>query len=375
MAKDIYSEILHDKVDYIKALPSVTPIFQVSGFDAGSENFYARKSTPNGSELEMIFSKMESSKFSITVSTGMTAIFMCLNLLKPDSSVLISCKIYGCTYKLFQQYCNRHRIKLDILDLSDANTYKLITETYYDMCFFETPTNPFLNTITICGISAACKNKNKNCIIIVDNTWATPIYQKPLQHGADISLYSGTKYFGGHSDVMCGILTTDNEVLYKQLIDLRFYGGLSLPPYSSWLVRRSLQTFKLRIERQSETTKKILKELKNAPFIKKIYYPNVDGKQLTGYGGIIFVEVLDSLLPYYDQILKKLTLFGTGTGMACVTSMIAQPYTGSHAALTDLEKSQMGIKRNLLRLCFGLKSCEDLLEDLLYAFKNYNANN
>lgn len=368
MSKDIFSEILHEKFDYSNSLPSVTPIFQVSGFEVGSEDFYARKSTPNGTELELNFSKIEESKFAIVVSTGLTAIFMCLNLLKPNSSILMCSKIYGCTYKLFQKYCIQHNITLDIVDLSDSTTHHLAAKKWYDMCFFETPTNPFLDTISINNISMECKKKNKNCIIIVDNTWATPLYQKPIKHGADISLYSGTKYFGGHSDVMCGVLTTDNEDICQKLLDLRFYGGLTLPPYPAWLVRRSMQTFKLRIEYQSMITKKLSKKIECLPFVKKLYYPIIDGHQLMGYGGIIFIEVDDNTISQYDQIIKRLKFFGTGTGMACVTSMIAQPYTGSHASLTDTEKRSMGITKNLIRLCFGLENSEDLFNDLLQAF-------
>lgn len=137
---------------------------------------------------------------------------------------------------------------------------------------------------------------------------------------------------------MCGVLTTNSEDLNEKLLELRFYGGLNLSPYPAWLVRRSLQTFKLRIEHQSLTTKALSKKLIEVPFIKKIYYPNIDGHQLTGYGGIIFIEVDDSIVTHYDQILKRLRFFGTGTGMVCVTSMIAQPYTGSHASLTESEK-------------------------------------
>lgn len=267
-------------------------------------------------------------------------------------------------------YCQQHGIKLDILDLTNKNSYQEILKNKYDMCFFETPTNPFLYSIDILKVSNICKLNNKDCLIIVDNTWATPICQKPLDFEADIVVYSGTKYFSGHSDVMAGFLTTNKTELYEKLLELRFYGGFILVPFHAWLIRRSLQTFNIRIKQQHETTLKLIDKLKKCDFIRKIYYPTIDGKQLTNYGGIIFVEVDDQIVNNYSKILEKIKLFGTGTGMACVTSMIAQPYTGSHASLSEKEKSKMGITPNLIRLCFGLEDPEDLYEDLLNAFKN-----
>jgi cystathionine gamma-lyase/cystathionine gamma-lyase/homocysteine desulfhydrase len=183
-----------------------------------------------------------------------------------------------------------------------------------------------------------------------------------------LTVYSGTKYFGGHSDVMSGFITTNSDKYFEQLRNIRFYGGMILSPESAWLVRRSLQTFSVRIERQARTTEYLAKQLRRFSRIRKVYYPDIDGEQLTGYSGIIFIEVDDDILMRYSQILKELELFGTGTGMACVTSMIAQPCTGSHASLTDTERSAMGITPNLLRLCIGLEEPEDLLRELTRVF-------
>jgi|GEM_PF-6295562 len=248
-----YSTILHIKNEKEPGA-SVTPVYQVSGFEAGSEFFYTRKNNPNSEELENVIATLEGSKYALAVTTGMTAIYMCLNLLSPGASVLICSKIYGCSFKLFQLHCRKNKLNLEIIDLTVDSCQDDIYNKKYDMCFFETPTNPFLDTININSISEACKHSNPNCIIVVDNTWATMLFQKPLKHNADISLYSGTKYFGGHSDVMSGFITMDNDALYTQLKDIRFYGGMILSPESAWLVRRSLQTFKIRMEKQSQTT-------------------------------------------------------------------------------------------------------------------------
>lgn len=361
-----YSELLHHRSSCDNTNPSVTPIFQCSGFEVGSEMFYGRKNSPNAEELEDIFKNLDNANHALVVNSGMTTIFMCLNLLKPGAAVLLSCKIYGCTYKLFQQYCSQHQLILDILDLTNIDQLEITKK--YDMCFFETPTNPFLSTIDIKKVSDKCKNNNANCIVVVDNTWATPIFQLPLKWGADISLYSGSKYFSGHSDLLCGVIAINDNNIYQKLLSLRFYGGLILQPFSAWLLRRSLQTFHLRLCRQRETTLNIIDVLKKYKWIKKIYYPKIDEKQLVGYGGIIFIDITDDALANFNRNFDKFKLFGSGTGMACVTSMVAQPYFGSHASLSEEEKDAMNITPNLIRLCFGLEEPVLLLKDLQNVF-------
>ena len=237
------------------------------------------------------------------------------------------------------------------------------------MIFFETPTNPFLKTIDICKVKKYTKIKNKEALVVVDNTWATSLYQKPLQHGADISLHSATKYFSGHSDVMGGLILVNDDKLHEMLIDDRFYAGAILTPYHAWLMRRSIQTLGIRLDYQTKITKELSEFLKGIKQIKKVYYPNIDGKQLTNYGGILFFELQDSLSDKYAEFKKALRLFETGTGMACVTSMLAQPYTGSHASMNDKEKKGMGIGKGLIRLCFGLEDIEELKKDLLHGFE------
>jgi cystathionine gamma-lyase/cystathionine gamma-lyase/homocysteine desulfhydrase len=269
---------------------------------------------------------------------------------------------------LFQRYAARIGAHLAILDLTTAEGLKDLPANV-DMVIFETPTNPFLKDIDIHAVSRAVKQHNPQALVVVDNTWATPIFQKPLNFGADISLYSATKYFSGHSDVMGGLVLVNNETIYNRLLEGRFYSGTILTPNSAWLLRRSMQTFNLRMEKHSQTTASMLNYLRELPFIEHVYYPRIDGQQLTGYGGIVFVDIRPDLVPFYKTFTGALKWFGTGTGMACVTSMVAQPFSGSHASMTDQEKADMGIEKGLVRLCFGLEDLEDLKEDLLQAFE------
>lgn len=346
---------------------SVTPIYQCSAFTAGSPYFYSRKNNPNVSEFEEIVSILEGAKYALAVSTGMTALYAVLELLCPGDVLVINKDIYGCSYKLFQRVCQQRKITLIVLDCSCLKNLKRIPKNT-KMIIFETPTNPFLKTIDIQKVSKAIKAINSKAIVVVDNTWATPLFQKPLKHGADISIHSCTKYFSGHSDVMGGVILVNRDDLYEEIRNIRFYGGLILTPFSSWLLRRSVQTFGVRMKHHENTAKKLVNFLKKMKGVKRVYYPKIDRKQMFGYGGIIFFELREDLIKKYKAFTKALKLFGTGTGMACVTSMVAQPYTGSHASLTREEKKAMGLNESLVRLCFGLEDIEEIKNDIAQAF-------
>ena len=363
-----FTKILHLRVDNNGTAPAVTPIYQCSAFTADSPYFYSRKDNPNVAEFEKVIGVLEGAKHAMAVTCGMTAIYMSIEMMRSGETLVLNQHVYGCTFKLFQLLSKRRNFKLKILDLTvESNLKEIPTDTR--MVFFETPTNPFLKTINIRRVSDYVKSLNPDALVVVDNTWATPMFQHPLEHGADISLHSGTKYFSGHSDVMNGVLLTNNNELYEDLQRTRFYGGMVLSPESAWLVRRSMQTFELRLRYHQSVTIEMSEFLRTLPQVNNVYYPTVDGSQLTGYGGIIFFEFRDDLISKYEEFSQALKLFGTGTGMACVTSMVAKPYTGSHASMTAKEKEAIGLGENLVRLCFGLEASEDLKEDLILAFK------
>ncbi len=362
------TKALHARVDDKNANPAVTPLYQCSAFEADSPFFYTRKDNPNVAELEETVRILEDANFAVASACGMAAISMTLELLKPGETLVVDPYIYGCSYRLFQRISERLGIQLKTADFSSEKDLEQITaETR--MIFFETPTNPFLKTVDIKKVSERLKSLNPDGLVVVDNTWATPLFQHPLKHGADVSLHSGTKYFSGHSDVMSGMTLTNREDLAQDFRDTRFYGGAILAPHSAWLTRRSLQTLNLRLEKQQQVTKEMRDFLREQPQVTKVYYPNVDGKQLTGYGGILFFEFSNNLDKYYQKFIQSLKLFNTGTGMACVTSMVAQPFSGSHASMTCEEKEQIGLGENLVRLCFGLENPEDLKNDLTKALR------
>ena len=366
------TRLLHERIDITDTFPVVTPIFQNSAFEAHSPYFYTRKDNPNVVELEQVMRILEESEHAVCCSTGMAAIASVLQLLKPGDSLVVNRLIYGCSYKLFQRYCDQFQIALHLLDLSDSDGIAAIPDNV-SMVLFESPTNPFVNTLSIQRIATAAKSKNPNALVVVDNTWATPLYQQPLKWGADIALYSATKYFSGHSDVMGGVLTTNDAEIYTRLRDTRFYQGAVMDPNSAWLLRRSMQTFQIRMKAHAETTVIIRDWLSKHPGVVKVYYPEIDGEQLTGYATLLFFDLREDLIDAYPEFIKALRWFDTGTGMACVTSMIARPYTGSHASMADAEKATIGLTPQLVRLSIGLENTQDLIDDLSQAFEAIGA--
>lgn len=362
----IETKILHRRIDNQNVHPVITPLYQNSAFSARSPYFYTRKNNPNCEELEQVVSDLEGAEYAISTTTGMTAISLVLSLLRPMDHIVINRLLYGCSYKLFQRIAEQKNLTLNILDLTAPDQIEKIPRQT-KMVFFETPTNPFLRSINISAVVKETKRINPDSIVVVDNTWATPLHQKPLQLDADVSIYSLTKFFSGHSDVMGGMITTNRQDLSEFLRAQRFYTGGILDPHSAWLLRRSMYTFTLRM-REHERVVKIMGEFLNQlPQISRVYLPEIDDSQLMGYGCILFFELRDDLVDHYQSFTKALKLFDTGTGMACVTSTVAQPYTGSHASMTQEEKKDMGLGQNLVRLCFGMENIEDLQRDITQA--------
>lgn len=366
------TEALHFRINNAETHPVATPIYQNSAFTADSPYFYTRKSNPNNVEFEGALALLEKARHVISTTTGMSAIMLVLQQLHPGDHLVINQYIYGCSYKLFQRYTEHMGITLSIVDLSEPSGRENIPDNV-SMVIFETPTNPFLKTIPIKEVSDIARGKSPGALIVVDNTWATPLFQNPLDCGADISLASATKYISGHSDVMGGFIALNDDTLAEALLETRFYSGAILDPNSAWLLRRSLHTFPLRMREHVQTTQSLYHFLKTRDEIKIIYYPEKSTQQLRDYGGILFFQFSEEHQHSYAQFIQSLTLFDTGTGMACVSSMVAQPWSGSHASLCDSEKTAMGINTDLVRLCFGLENSQDLITDLETAFLSLSA--
>lgn len=361
------TRLLHRKVPVAGAHPNVTPLFQCSSFFADSEWFYTRKSNPNTDELEAAVRDIEGCSHSVAVATGMAALTMALRLLKPGDRLAANALIYGCSFRLFSDFCEHYGIHFDVLDFTDPAAVKAGLRPDTRMVIFETPTNPLLRTVPIEAIARIVHEANPSALVVVDNTWATPLFQKPLELGADLCVVSATKFFSGHSDVMGGLVTTNRADLAEEIRKVRFYSGAILDPHAAWLLRRSLQTFPLRMKQHAATFGEMAAHLRAHRNVREVHVPTVDGHQLKGYGGILFIELDPALEPAVGGFMDSLRLFERGTSMASVVSAVAQPWSGSHLSMTDDEKRRAGIGKTLVRLCFGLEDPADLKADLTQA--------
>ena len=346
---------------------TVTPLFQSAAFQSGSPYFYHRKDNPNVAELEAALAALEQSRHALAVTTGMAALSMVMGLLRAGDTLVCHNLMYGCSLKLFQQQVAERGVSLVVTDLADPHCLTTLPASTR-VVVFETPTNPFLRTVRIAAVATAAKRANANAVVVVDGTWATPLFQQPLRHGADVVVHSATKFMSGHSDVMGGVICTERDDLGAFFRERRFYHGANLDAHSAWLLCRSLKTFALRMGAHQATTTRLAALVQTFAVVERVDLPTIDGIQLRGYGGIIFVQLRSAWCDRYSDLVAALRLFDTGTGMAAVTSMIAQPYSGSHASLDDAEKEAIGLNRGLVRLCFGLEAEVDLAADLTQAF-------
>ncbi|MEK7469992.1 MAG: PLP-dependent transferase [Planctomycetota bacterium] len=361
------TRLLHRKVPVAGAHPNVTPLFQCSSFFSDSEWFYSRKSNPNVDELEAAVRDIEGCAHAVAVATGMAALTMALRLLKPGDRLAANALIYGCSYRLFADFCAHYGIGFDVLDFTDPAAVSAGIRPGTRMVIFETPTNPLLRTVPIEAVAREVRAAAPGALVVVDNTWATPLFQKPLALGADLCVVSATKFFSGHSDVMGGLVTTDRADLAEEIRKIRFYSGSNLDPHSAWLLRRSLQTFPIRMRAHAATFGEMAAHLRSHPRVRRVYVPEVDGRQLASYGGILFIELDPALEPAVEAFMDSLKLFERGTSMASVVSAVAQPWSGSHLSMTAEEKLGAGIGKTLVRLCFGLEDPADLKADLTQA--------
>ena len=359
--------LIREKIDIRDAKPISTPIFQTSAFRSGDANFYTRNTNPNFQELESVLAKLDSANNSVVVSSGMAAISSVLHLLVPGQKIVAGVLMYGCTYRLIQDYCKHLKIDVVFTDLSNISSIDPYISDSVDMVFFETPTNPFLKTVDINLVSSLFKKENADCIIVVDNTWATPLFQKPLTCGADIVVYSGSKFFSGHSDVIIGAVTLNDDSVYEKIKKFRFYHGAVPDPFAAWLTRRGLQTLDVRLERHVRSTQKIINYLESHDCVSQIYFPQID-KQLTNYGCLLFFQLKNATKVGVTNFMNNLRLFDQGTSMASVSSSVACPYYGSHLSMSDTEKKSIGLTENIIRLSIGLEDVDDLINDLKLSF-------
>lgn len=324
---------------------------QSTGFD------YSRTKNPTRALLEEGFAELEAGDAAFACSSGMAAIRLVLSLFRPGDGILAPEDLYGGTYRLLEQYRKQYGIPVDYLTFSDPDEVEhAITDTTKAL-FIESPTNPLMQEIDIEVYAKIAKQHG--LLLIVDNTFYTPILQKPITLGADIVIHSATKYIGGHNDVLAGLVVAKGEALCTQLAAQHNAEGAVLSPFDSWLVIRGLKTLPLRMKQHEANAKEIVAYLKTEPAVSQVLYP--------GKGGMLSFRTADPGI--VAPLLEALQLVAFAESLGGVESFITYPSTQTHADIPLEERTRRGIDHTLLRLSVGIEDAEDLIDDLKQAFR------
>jgi cystathionine beta-lyase len=353
----------------------MTPIYQTStyvqdgiGVHKGYE--YSRTLNPTRHALEKNIAAIENGKFGAAFGSGLAAIDCVIKMLQPGDEVISTNDLYGGTYRLFTTIFAKYGIMFHFVDMSNPTTIEQFITENTKLIWVETPTNPMMNIIDIEEVSKIAKKAG--ALLAVDNTFATPYLQTPLDLGADIVMHSATKYLGGHSDVVMGILVTDNEELSKEMYRIQNSTGAVTAPMDSFLVLRGIKTLHLRVQRHCENGKKIAHFLAAHPKVDKVYWPGFEThpnhaiakKQMRDFGGMISFTLVGNKIEDAHTIVKKVKLFALAESLGGVESLIGHPATMTHASIPKEEREKTGVVDSLIRLSVGIEDVEDLISDL-----------
>lgn len=358
----------------------MTPIYQTSTYvqeePAKHKGYaYARGANPTRNSLQKSLAALENGKFALCFSSGMGAIDAVIKLLNPGDEVITSNDLYGGSYRMFKRVFERFGIKFHFIDLTQASALESYINANTKLIWLETPSNPLMNIIDIEACVAIAKKKN--IIVAVDNTFASPYLQNPLDMGADIVMHSVTKYLGGHSDVVMGALITNDEKLHQELAFIHNSCGAVPGPQDSFLVLRGIKTLHLRMERHCLNGKKIAEFLKAHPKIGKVYWPGftdhpnhaIAKKQMRDFGGMLSFTLKDDSIDKAFTLMKSVELFALAESLGGVESLINHPASMTHASIPKEERVKNGLVDSLIRLSIGVEDAEDLTADLEQALK------
>ena len=359
----------------------MTPIYQTStyvqeeiGVHKGFE--YSRTGNPTRAALESNLAALESGKYGACFGSGLAAIDCVIKMLNPGDEVISSNDLYGGSYRIFKTIFEKYGINFHFVDMVDVQNISNEINDKTKLIWIETPTNPMMNIIDVKSIVEIAKNKRIK--VAVDNTFATPYLQRPLELGADIVMHSVTKYLGGHSDVVMGALVTNDESLAEEMYRIQNSSGAVCGPMDSFLVLRGVKTLHLRVQRHCENGEKVAHFLHNNPQVDQVYWPGfkthpnheVAKEQMNGFGGMISFTLVGDSLDKAKSIVSKTKLFTLAESLGGVESLIGHPSTMTHASIPREERMKSGVLDSLIRLSVGIEDASDLIEDLENAFKN-----
>lgn len=353
----------------------MTPIYQTStyvqdgvGNHKGYE--YSRTLNPTRHALEKNIAAIENGQFGACFGSGLAAIDCIIKMLNPGDEVISTNDLYGGSYRIFNTIFAKYGIVFHFVDMQEpANVAALLNENT-KLIWVETPTNPMMNIIDIEAMSKLAKQAG--AMLCVDNTFATPYLQNPLDLGADFVMHSVTKYLGGHSDVVMGALVCNDEALATEMYRIQNSSGAVTAPMDSFLVLRGIKTLHLRMQRHCENGIQIANYLKNHPKVAKVYWPGFEShpnhevakKQMRGFGGMISFTLKGDRLEDALSFVKNVEIFALAESLGGVESLIGHPATMTHASIPKEVREKSGVVDSLIRLSVGIEDAEDLIADL-----------
>lgn len=354
------------------------PIYQTSTYaqstPGGHKGFeYSRSGNPTRSALEKSIASLENGNYGLAFGSGLAAIDAILKLLKPGDEVISTNDLYGGTFRLFTKIFEGFGIKFHFIGMSEAQNIENYINKNTKLIWVETPTNPMMNIINIEAVAEI--SKKHQTLLAVDNTFATPYLQQPLNLGADIVMHSATKYLGGHSDVVMGVLAVKDRELANKLYFIQNASGAIAGPQDSFLVIRGIKTLHLRMQRHCENGKAVAEFLSNHPKVDKVYWPGLPShpnhdiakKQMKDFGGIVSFTTKNNSLPEAISFVEKLKVFTLAESLGGVESLAGHPASMTHASIPKEEREKIGVIDSLIRLSVGVEDERDLIEDLKQA--------
>jgi len=353
------------------------PIYQTSTYAQSSPGKhkgyeYSRAANPTRTALEKNFAAIESGSHGFAFSSGLAAIDCVLKLLNPGDEVIAGDDLYGGTYRMFTRMFEKYGLKFHFVNMEKAEAVAPYINDNTKLIWLETPTNPLMKIADIQAISDLVKAKNDDILVAVDNTFATPYLQRPLELGADIVMHSATKYLGGHSDLVMGALMVDNQDLAEKLHFIQFAGGGIAGPQDSYLALRGIKTLHIRMQRHSENGRAIADYLTRHEKVAEVFYPglttdpnhDIAKKQMKDFGGMVSFKLKDNSEKEVFRVLESFKVFTLAESLGGVESLVNHPETMTHASIPAVEREKIGISTSLIRLSVGIEDIDDLLKDL-----------
>jgi cystathionine beta-lyase len=334
---------------------------------------YSRAANPTRTALENALASIENGARGLAFSSGLAATDCILRSFKAGDEIIAMDDLYGGTYRMFTRIYKDSGIRFHFVDMNDIEKFRSLINENTKLVWVETPTNPLMKLADIAAIAKI--TKEKNILFAVDNTFATPYLQRPLDLGADIVMHSATKYLGGHSDVIAGALIIKDAELGEQMHFQQFATGATLGPMDSFLVLRGIKTLHIRMQRHCENGEKVAAFLKNHPKVGLVYYPglpehpfhDIAKRQMTGFGGMVTFTFASGEKKDAISFLEKVKVFTLAESLGGVESLANHPALMTHASIPEDKRKEIGISDDLVRLSVGIEDAEDLIEDLRQA--------